>query len=396
MNQMVSLNSRYILRQIIAYSLPMLAVALIALLLERMLRLLDLFGGFDRVFGYLPLLLVNLVPHYLGLALPASFFLGVLLTFSRMNRERELVVILGTGVGLHQLLVPVMGLSLILTLIATMIFSYLQPYGRHGYRAFAFAVAQSSLRAAVRDGTFIRVEGLTFMAEGVPADSSRLRKVFVYEQKTGDKSFVTTAQDGWLLEPADQPGSILKLQDGQRVAIQSGGGSDTVLRFDDFSWPIGTGVERLFRERGKDERELTLVELWAARDQPPRGVTRAELKAEFHARLVKIFTILLLPVLAVPLAMGGGREGQTFGIVLGLLVLVGYEEALQLGESLTAQGRISPWLGMWAVFSAFALGGSYLFCRASFKVISDPFVGLGDLLAAGTDRVSRFRWRAAR
>ncbi len=387
---MFSLNSRYILRQIIVYLLVLLAVALVALLLERILRLLDALGGDERVFGYLPLMVVNLLPHYLGLALPAAFFLSVLLTFNRMKRQRELVTILGSGVGLNQLLVPVMGLSIVLTLIAAVIFSYLQPYARHGYRAFVYTVAQSSLKTAVRDGTFISVGNLTFMAQGAPADSRRLRKIFIYEREDGGRFVVTTADDGQLLDTADQTGSILKLYDGQRVAFRSSGG--TVLNFNEYSWPIGTRVERLFRKRGKDERELTLGELWAARDNPPVGITRAELTAEFHGRLVKILTMLLLPLLAVPLAMTGGRDGQWFGIIVGLLILVGYQKALVLGELFTAKGQISPWLGEWAIFAAFALASTYLFYRASFKVANDPLAEIVQLFAAGTDRLNRL-WR---
>ncbi len=393
---MFSISSRYILWQIIAYSVPMLALALIALLLERMLRLLQVLGGFERVFGYLPAMLVNLVPHYLGQALPAAFFLGVLLTFSRLNRERELAVMFGSGVGLHQLVLPVIGLSFILTLVAALLFSYLQPYGRHGYRAFVHAVAQSSLKAAARDGSFIRIDNLTFMAESVPGDSGRLRNVFVHEQQADGRSFVTTANDGRLFEPADEPGTILQLGDGQRASIRHGGGSDAVLRFEEFAWPIGTGVERLFRKRGKDERELTLGELWAALDEPPTGMIAAELTAEFHGRLVKILSVLLLPVLAVPLAMGGGREGRSFGIVFGLLALVGYEEVLQIGESLTAQGRVSPWLGLWAIFAGFATAAGLLFFRASFRVTGDPFAGVSNLVAVGIGRLTRRGRQAAR
>ena len=393
---MLSVSSLYILRQIIAYSLPIMAIALVALLLERMLRLLRVLGDFEQTFGYLPLLLINLAPHYLGLAMPVAFFLGVLLTFNRMNRDRELVVMLNSGIGLHQLLVPVMGLSFILALIAALIFSHLQPYGRHGYRAFVHAVVQTSLTAAARDGAFIQIDNMTFVAEGVPRDSSRLRKVFVYEQKADDRIFVTTAVDGRLFEPADEPGTILRLRDGQRLSVGPDGGRSTVLRFEEFSWPIVPGADRLFRNRGKDERELTLSELWRARDNPPRGITRAELTAEIHGRLVRILTVLLLPVLAMPLALGGGREGRSTGIIVGLLALIVYHEALQVGESLVAQDRVTPWLGMWTVFFLFAAGSGYLFYRASFSVNGDPFAKLAGLVGAVIDQLGRLKGRAER
>ena len=72
------------------------------------------------------------------------------------------------------------------------------------------------------------------------------------------------------------------------------------------SWPVIADEEDGYRPRGRDQRELTLPELWrfpaTATSKPDQG----EITSELHARLVLIVTMPLLPLLAAPLALAGG------------------------------------------------------------------------------------------
>ena len=83
-------------------------------------------------------------------------------------------------------------------LIAAATFSYFQPYGRYTYRSLVHTIANASLSAAVREGTFIQHEGRTFLVEGATADGTQLRKVFVYEENDDGGAHVTTANTGSL------------------------------------------------------------------------------------------------------------------------------------------------------------------------------------------------------
>ena len=68
----MTLLDRYILRLTLAPLGGALGVTLVALLLERVLRLLDLLSESSGRLGFVVQLAVNLVPHYLGLTLPAG------------------------------------------------------------------------------------------------------------------------------------------------------------------------------------------------------------------------------------------------------------------------------------------------------------------------------------
>ena len=67
----------YLLRLLVWPIVGCLGVTVIALLLERVLRLLDVLSQSSARFGYVTSLAANLVPHYLGLALPVAFFVAL-------------------------------------------------------------------------------------------------------------------------------------------------------------------------------------------------------------------------------------------------------------------------------------------------------------------------------
>ncbi len=369
----------------------MVGVALLALLLERLLRLLGLAANPNQVLSYLSQMLITLIPHYLGLALPLAFFLGVLLTFNRLHREHELAVMKAAGMSLQRLMRPVFGLAVILALITAITFSYLQPLGRYTYRSLVHSVAQASLTAAVKEATFIHVDDLTFIAEGASHDGRHLDRVFVYDEKTKGVALVTTADEGNLRGVEGSYASILVLGNGRRTEFKADQDGARTLVYDHFTWPIESHAEGAFRARGEDERELTLPELWSSRKSPPTGIKRREVVSELHSRLTKIVVVLVLPFLAVPLALGGGRGGQSYGIGVGLLILVVYQKFLQFGEAMVEDGHFSPWLGLWLPFGLFTLLAGCLFYRAAFKIPKGGFTSLPTLSALFARFAERLR-----
>jgi lipopolysaccharide export system permease protein len=313
-------------------------------------------------------MLVLLTPHYLSVALPAAFFFGVLLTFMRLRQDNELVVISSAGRGLHRLLAPAIGLSVIMTAVAVLILGYVNPHARYAYRTLKNSVAEASLNAAVREGTFIQADDLTFFAES-SADSANglgLSKVFVYEEEEDDDtSVVTTGTEGLLGQAAEDGGTILVLKNGVRAEFPAHGGDSKTLTFNDLSWPVATADEEEFRPRGEDQRELTLSELWTAQPTDQSEPDAAEIEAELSMRLVIIATIPLLPFLAAALALcGGARRERRAAVFIGLVILVVYYEALNFGESLVKNGKLAAPVALWLPLLILTIGTTCMYARA--------------------------------
>lgn len=364
---MLNTIDRYLLRQILATCAVMTGIGLVVLLLERVLHLFGLVANANKAFSYVGQMLLLLTPHYLSIALPAAFFFGVLLTFGRLHRDGELVVLLCAGRSLGRLLAPVVGLAVIMTLIAALIVGILNPHARYAYRALKHTVAQASLTAAVLDGTFIQADGLTFFAERsvVGARGLELAKVFVHEEGEDGQTIVVTGRNGLIVPRAEGGSPVLILEEGVRAEIAADGAGRDTLTFNDLSWPVESHNEP-YRARGRDQNELTLEELWTARREatPTSKPSAAEISAELHSRLVLIASVPLLPLLAAPLALVGQIRSRRSGIIVGLLVLIVYHEALNFGEAMAKRDLLAPLLGLWLPFALLTIATAYLFARA--------------------------------
>src|SRR3546814_13601561 len=106
--------SRYILQRVLVYLFAMTGLALLALLLERMIRVMGIITNWEGGVALVARMMLNLVPHYLGMALPAAFFFGVLLTFNHINRNCALAALQASALGLLRLPPPVIRLALTL------------------------------------------------------------------------------------------------------------------------------------------------------------------------------------------------------------------------------------------------------------------------------------------
>lgn len=372
----MAIFDRYVVKLMLPPLGLTLLIALLVLLVERMLRVLDFVLGAKGPVRVVLELLAYLVPHYLGLALPMALFLAIFFAFRKLSRDSELDVVLATGTGLHQLLRPVLAATLLLTLAAFIIFNGLQPHSRYAYRAVVYAVTNVSLQALLQPGVFVTADGFTFMVEGASRDKERYDRVFVYRETDEGQAVAVTARDGLLVETGSDRPPVARLFDGVQLTTRIEPAADQgapetgegVLRFEELRTTIGDGAFTAFRARGLDERELTLTELWQRRDEPDIGIDRDRMIGEFNMRLARILSIPILPFLAIPLALGRRRTTRNYGIIVGVVTLLLFNELLQSGLRAVRRGQLEPAAGIWLPVAGFALLSLLLFARAAFRV----------------------------
>jgi len=386
---------RYILAKTMWPLVGCIAVALIALLLERMVRLLDLVVNKGGPFFLILKMLANLIPHYLGIAIPAAFFVGVLVAVMRMSGDSELDAIHAMGVGLRRMVRPLMALAILLTILSAAIIGYLQPYTRYAYQALVFTVTHTAWNTALERGTFFTGLGdMTIMVEGLSDNGRQLNGIFLYNRKPDGSATTTTAEGGRLFRERTGMDLILKLHKGLWIQTTPDGRKATVLTFDDFDLPLeqalGTSV---FRERGQMERELTLTELWQQRVDPPPGLTRAPMDAEIHGRLVRIMSILFLPLLAMPLGIGSRRARRSVGLVVGLILLIIYHHLLQFAESLADNGVLPAPVALWVPFFCFAALSIWAFHLAATRPGYNPVTAMIDRIGETGEWIRRLFMR---
>ncbi len=397
----------YLLRQIMPTLLVTLLVAAIILLLERMLRLLDIAVGNGVSTLVVFQMLFNLIPHYIGLALPAALFLGVLLAFRKLSSQSELDAIHSSGIGLSRFIRSAVLLGLLMMMINLILVGYLQPFSRYAYRAILFNVTSGVLESGIGEGVFMDLpNGYTLRVEQSRGAGRELYGVFAHRQEDDSTIVTLTAERGELVTGGPDRATSLRLYQGNRSEWSPGATSASTVSFDAFDWPLNLEELIRFRMRGGDERELTLSELlrgyvrnMAAQEQNPNAppqirrenqVPAPAVAAELHGRIVFSLSILFLPMLAAPLGIMTQRASKSFGLVFGLLLLVVYHKILEFSEAYATVGGVPAGPALWLPFAMFIAATSYLFLKTEIVAGATPMQRLEDQWGTMTTTVSRF------
>lgn len=366
----------------------LIVFAIVVLCLERMLRIFEVVSNSANPGTDATAMIVNLLPHYLGMAVPMALLLGVLMTVDRFSRTSELTAALGAGISLFHMTKPFIVIAVLLAGMNLFVEGYMQPVGRYNYRQVFHMVKQQSVTAALREGIFTSVGNRTFHA-GADSSEGAIGPIFIYERIYKDDQFsgirVTAAEKGELTvrEKTDVP--VLRLAEGQSYKILENRQLDEDFRFDGMAVAY-TATGKPFRVRGDDEREMTTLELLSNRKgEKFEQVSVPVNNAALHLRLGRAVLLLLLPFIAVPFGLNYGRNPSSAGIFIGIVMLVSLQKALEFGQSMGASGAIPPWAGIWPTIFAVGVFAAYIFWKSAYKMGQPPLTSIAFQMGVFTE-----------
>jgi len=353
------LVDRYILRTVITPLLLALSIAGMLLLLEHMLRLFDFVlaeqGPVDVVWQ----MLANLVPHYLGLALPLGTFLGIMLAFRNLSLSSELDALSSSGASFGRLLRPIYVLVLFIMVLDFLLVSYIQPYSRYEYSQIRFNVTSGALGIKVPAGEFVDItDRVTIRLGAVNKETRDAENIFLERRGLDGGRTAITARYGAISTTPDIRTLLLKLKQGRQVIIDPLGEQIEALNFDSFDLEIDLPAIGVFRERGGDEREATFDEIVSFLRQETRASSPLydEYRAGLHWRIIHPLSFLIMPILAIAMGVSGRRQSSSIKPIIGIAILIVYHETLEeWGMVVAGNGQLSPYLSMWGVLAAFAV-----------------------------------------
>ena len=346
---------RYLVRlALMPFGLGLL-VLLAGLMLERLLRLIDMMAGQGASFGRILELLGFLMPHYLGLAVPAALFLASMIAFRRLVDSSEYTVLVAAGITPRRLLVPTLLISILLVGVMLVVSGWIDPLARYAYRRTAYELSASGQMLDFYPQTFVRLtDTITLRAETIAPDGS-LRNVFlVARDPAANQTTYVSARAATIDRDRETDAVTLVLADGD--SIIDGGGKLGRLSFLTYPWTLPAPAADSYGPRGRDERELTLSELPRHADAAPTAADSRSFRTELQSRLVQAASLPFLLLLSLPLALlGTGRRGRAYGLVLGIMLMIFYDKLLGFGEAAAAKGRVPLLLGLWGPLTLLAV-----------------------------------------
>lgn len=355
-NQMFTAIDRYIARLIAVPLLSTLVISAMLLVLDKMLRLFDFVAAEGGPVNVVWKLLANMLPEYLSLGIPIGLLLGILLAFRKLATTSELDVLRAVGMGYGRLLrVPYM-YAIGLALANLAIVGYLQPMSRYYYEGLRYELRSGALGASIKIGEFNRIgKNLGIRVEESRNDGRLLQGMFVRLQTPKSMVVSVSAQSGQFMASDDPDVILLRLKNGVLIQESPELTSPRVLTFASHDIPIDLPKIDSFRGRGGMDREFTLVELIKYGNDTTKPLNlRNEVRSNFHFRMVEVAMMLLIPLLAVALAVPPKRSTSALGVFLSIVMVVAYHKINEYADGMGSLGRIEPVIALWVPFALFA------------------------------------------
>ena len=358
---MLRIVDRYLVRELLVSFLAAVAILLLVTVGATVADLLAKIAR-GRVAADLLLALIGLrTVDSLTLLVPMALFLGVQLAYGRLYRESEMAVFAASGLPVTGLVRPLLLLAIPLTFVMALISFWLAPASVRQAQALQEEASRSLIVAGLEPGRFVELpnnDGVMYV-DSMNSDGTKFKKMFVASERadaaTGRTNLnVITAAEGELYHDANGAERYLGLDDGFRV--------EAILGQDNY---------RLMRYARNDVK-LTDTESDANADSVKRSAPTTTLLAsddavqrtEFQWRLAAPLSVLVLMLLALPLAKSSPREPRYARLLIALLSWVIYYNCLAIGRSKLSQGLLDPRVGFWWVQIPTALLAIYLLWRS--------------------------------
>lgn len=361
---------RYILRLTIVPMVGVFVLAASLLILDKMLRLLDFVAVEGGPVGVVFKMLATMMPEYASLAIPLGLLLGVLMAFRKLATSSELDVMRAVGQGYGRLLRVPYAITMVLVAVNVALVFYVQPVSRYWYERLDYELRSGALGASIKVGEFTTLKDrMALRIERSEDDGRRLIGIFARVANEKGQVLSISANEGAFLATSDNPDTIiLRLTDG--IIVQDMGNNSTprVLSFTRHDLPIDLPAVERFRARGDEQREYILPELlrigWGG--EAETRTEQAGSQASFNFRLVEVVMMLLMPLLAVALAIPPKRSTSALGVFVSIVMVVAYHKINQYAEDYATLGRVDPTLALWVPFALFAALIIWMYYRVAY------------------------------
>ena len=351
---MFSRFDRYVLREVTASWLGVTGVLFAILISNQLAQVLGLAAsnGFPRevVFRLIALTAVQNVVLFV----PIGLLLAVMLALGRLYHESEMTAMRACGVGPTRLYRPVFALAVPLAIALAWLTFDLGPAARTGAESLRSRAMRDAQFGRLEPGTFRTFAGgnAVFYAARTGPDGT-LGDVFVQRQ-VDDRVEIAVAASAEQRMLEGGRAQLLILRDGERYEGVPGQAEFRRIRFAEHGIPIV--IPEVGAGRDRRERRTT-AELLESDD--PGDVAELQRRASLPVML------LVLALLAVPLAALRPREGRYARVALAILIYLVYSNLLSAAQVWIQRGTLEPEIGVWWVHALAAAGGLWLLNRQS-------------------------------
>ena len=378
---------------------PYILIALLMLtailLAQQAARLAEVVIYADLPFSLLASIGAALLPGVLVFSIPLATLAGIIVGFSRMGSDSEIVAMRAAGVGSWTMIWPALLIGLVFTGATTYLHLKEAPEAARDLERIALQGMLAKLESPVEPRTFNTLPRYVIYVRDGNKDLGTWGRVFIFGQEdqatkvytarsgridsSGDQSelvltdvLITRFPSATAKGDADQPapGSIIATDDKSYV----------VERSDQLRFSINTGRTEVVQRINDRDTNADAMDWSDLRERVASGSVDEQKEAVrvLNRRAALSLAPLVFSLLGAILGLRIRRGGKSAGVLVTIIVVIFYYLLSLLGESLARAGTMSPYIGPWlATIFILALSLLFLFVKRV------PFLSSVSILSRG-------------
>ncbi|GAB4379483.1 MAG: LPS export ABC transporter permease LptG [Calditrichia bacterium] len=350
----MSILDRYIIRKFLFVLFYTILAFIIIFIIVDLIENLDKFLSHNAQLGHVVLYYIYYIPFIIILTLPVCMLLSSLFSLGSMAQHNEIIAIKTSGVSLYRILIPVLILSLLISVLSGLAGETLVPQTnrarldvyRYQIKKEAPTIQTSRNYLAVQD-----------------EDN---RQIFIQFYETAKKKAHKV--------------NILWIKDNQ--IIRRIDAKYMVWKDKTSNWILHGATERIFTDTSEIIHRLDTLAYANSRITPeelldleitPEEMNYAELNrfvdkmislgadarrwlVDLYMKISYPFANFIIVLFGAPLAAQKRRSGTALGFALALLISFIYFLFLRTGQVLGHKGELEPWLAAWIGNIVFGVG----------------------------------------
>lgn len=312
-------------------------------------------------------LFVYLIPYLLSYTVPMSVLTATLLAFGKLSSDNEITAMRASGISLYHIVLPVIVVSLLVSLLSIPLNDKLLPISHFASRKIVKQIGIKSPTAYLEAGTFIKSfkKYIIFIYE---ISNNELHHIRIYEPQENGPTRTIIANRGKFIPLPGKDAIQLRLIDGTSDEPNPKD-PNTFYKLNfktydltlDLSTQSASRIDKKPKDMSIKELRLEIKKLKASRIDP------LPLISEIHKKIALSFSPLAFILIGLPLAISTRRTEKSIGFGLSLIVIVIYYLLQVLGAALSLKELIHPVLGSWLANILLTGSGAVLLYRAGKK-----------------------------
>jgi lipopolysaccharide export system permease protein len=341
---------RYCLRELLIPFLTALFLVTFIFMVGNLFDLADLLVNKGVSVWDIAKLIILMVPSLIGFILPIAALTGVLLVFGSLAQNNEITAMKATGINIFQLLIPVIGVSFLLSFASLFLIDQVQPRSEYESRQLIRQLIVKRPAAYLEAGRFLKdFQGYSIWINKI--EGNRLEGINILQFEEDKPTRTIIAEWGEVISAEDQQSLAMKLYNG--TSDQPNPDDLDVLYKLNFKTFLLSNI-RVGKQRGgveKKEKEMTIDELlYQLRyndEARQKGKKRRQVEAEIHKKIAFSFATAVFVIVGLPVAIIS-RRGEviiSFGFAIAVTAL--YYVLFVAGRTIAINGVLPPWIALW-------------------------------------------------